>query len=159
MAFLQTAALLGSLAASAYAHGRVTDITADGESYKGFITDYIYTPEPPAIVAWSAENGDNGFVDGNDYATGDIICHKNAKAGAISAKVAAGSDVEIQWGPDAWPESHHGPVIDYLAKCDGDDCAAVDKETLKFFKVRLNGILGVLKTIFANIHQRSTRLV
>jgi hypothetical protein len=37
MAFLQTAALLGSLAASAYAHGRVTSISVDGEEYTGFI--------------------------------------------------------------------------------------------------------------------------
>ncbi|KAL1586027.1 hypothetical protein WHR41_04824 [Cladosporium halotolerans] len=142
MAFLQTAALLGSLAASAYAHGRVTSITAEGESYDGFITDYIYTPDPPAIVAWSAANGDNGFVDGTAYATGDIICHKEAKPGQISAKVAAGDTVEVQWGPDAWPESHHGPVIDYLAKCDGDDCTTVDKETLKFFKIDEAGLIN-----------------
>lgn len=141
MAFLQTAALLGSLAASAYAHGRVTSITADGESYDGFLNDYIYMPSPPDIVAWSAANGDNGFVDGTGYASGDIICHKEGKAGAIAAKVAAGSDIEIQWGPDAWPESHHGPVIDYLAKCDGDDCSSVDKETLKFFKIDEAGLI------------------
>lgn len=141
MAFLQTAALLGSLAASAYAHGRVTSITADGETYEGFINDYLYTPEIPDIVAWSAQNGDNGFVDGTSYATGDIICHKDAKAGAIAAKVAAGGKVEIQWGPDAWPESHHGPVIDYLAKCAGDDCTTVDKEALKFFKIDEAGLI------------------
>lgn len=141
MAFLQTAALLGSLAASAYAHGRVTSITADGETYDGFLNNYIYMPDPPAIVAWSADNGDNGFVDGSAYTSGDIICHREAKAGKISASVAAGSKVEIQWGPDAWPESHHGPVIDYLAKCDGDDCTTVDKETLKFFKIDEAGLI------------------
>lgn len=141
MAFLQTAALLGSLAASAYAHGRVTSITADGESYNGFLNDYLYMASPPDIVAWSAQNGDNGFVDGTSYTSGDIICHKESKNGKITAKVAAGSKVEIQWGPDAWPESHHGPVIDYLAKCDGDDCTTVDKETLKFFKIDEAGLI------------------
>lgn len=141
MAFLQTAALLGSLAASAYAHGRVTSIEAGGEEYTGFINDYIYTPDPPAIVAWSADNGDNGFVDGSAYTSGDIICHREAKAGKISASVAAGSKVEIQWGTDAWPESHHGPIIDYLAKCAGDDCTTVDKETLKFFKIDEAGLI------------------
>lgn len=141
MAVLRTAALLGSLAASAYAHGRVTNITANDENYTGFITDYLYTDSPPDIVAWSAQNGDNGFVDGTSYSTGDIICHKEAKAGKITAKVAAGSKVEVQWGPDAWPESHHGPIIDYLAKCDGDDCTTVDKETLKFFKIDEAGLI------------------
>jgi len=141
MAFLQTAALLGSFAASAYAHGRVTSITADGESYDGFLNDYLYMPDPPAIVAWSAQNGDNGFVDGTTYTTGDIICHKESKNGELSATVAAGSKVEIQWGTDAWPESHHGPIIDYLAKCAGDDCTTVDKETLEFFKIDEAGLI------------------
>jgi len=141
MAFLQTAALLGSFAASAYAHGRVTSITADGKTFDGFLNDYIYMPDPPAIVAWSADNGDNGFVDGSSYTSGDIICHREAKAGKISASVAAGSKIEIQWGTDAWPESHHGPIIDYLAKCAGDDCTTVDKESLEFFKIDEAGLI------------------
>jgi hypothetical protein len=141
MAFFQTAALLGSLAASAYAHGRVTSITADGKSYDGFLNDYIYMPDPPAIVAWSADNGDNGFVDGTSYTSGDIICHREAKNGGIFASVAAGSKIEIQWGTDAWPESHHGPIIDYLAKCAGDDCTTVDKESLEFFKIDEAGLI------------------
>jgi uncharacterized protein YodC (DUF2158 family) len=141
MAFLQTAALLGSLAASAYAHGRVTSINAGGENYTGFINDYLYMDSPPDIVAWSADNGDNGFVDGTTYTTGDIICHKNGAPGKIVASVAAGGKIEIQWGTDAWPESHHGPIIDYLAKCAGDDCTSVDKETLEFFKIDEAGLI------------------
>jgi hypothetical protein len=47
MAFLQTVALLGSLAASTYAHGRVTSITADGESYDGSSTT---TSTCPALL-------------------------------------------------------------------------------------------------------------
>jgi len=141
MAFLQTAALLGSLAASAYAHGRVTSINVDGEDYTGFINDYLYTDSPPDIVAWSADNGDNGFVDGTSYTSGDIICHRDSAPGKISASVAAGGKIEIQWGTDAWPESHHGPIIDYLAKCAGDDCTTVDKETLEFFKIDEAGLI------------------
>jgi hypothetical protein len=141
MAFLQTAALLGSLAASAYAHGRVTSLTVEGEEYTGFINDYLYTDSPPDIVAWSAQNGDNGFVDPTTYTTGDIICHHDGAPGKIAASVAAGSKIELQWGTDAWPESHHGPIIDYLAKCAGDDCATVDKETLEFFKIDEAGLI------------------
>ena len=29
----------------------------------------------------------------------------------------AGDTIEVQWTP--WPISHKGPVLDYLAKCDG----------------------------------------
>ena len=142
MAFLQTAALLGSLAASAYAHGRVTGISVvGGKEYTGFINDYLYTDSPPDIVAWSAQNGDNGFVDPTTYTTGDIICHHDGAPGKIAASVAAGGKIELQWGTDAWPESHHGPIIDYLAKCAGDDCTSVDKETLEFFKIDEAGLI------------------
>jgi cellulase len=46
--------------------------------------------------------------------------------------VAAGDKINLQW--TAWPDTHHGPVIDYLASC-GDSCETVDKTTLKFFKI------------------------
>ena len=141
MAFLQTAALLGSLAASAYAHGRVTGISVvGGKEYTGFINDYLYTDSPPDIVAWSAQNGDNGFVDPTTYTTGDIICHHDGAPGKIAASVAAGGKIELQWGTDAWPESHHGPVMDYLAKCAGDDCTTVDAGDLSFFKIDEKGL-------------------
>jgi len=44
----------------------------------------------------------------------------------------------MEW--NTWPESHHGPVIDYMAKCNGD-CATVDKTTLEFFKIAEKGIV------------------
>lgn len=46
--------------------------------------------------------------------------------------VAAGDKINLQW--TTWPDTHHGPVIDYLANC-GDSCETVDKTTLKFFKI------------------------
>lgn len=52
--------------------------------------------------------------------------------------MAAGSTVELQWTP--WPESHKGPVIDYLASCNGE-CETVDKTTLKFFKIGEEGLI------------------
>lgn len=44
----------------------------------------------------------------------------------------------LQW--NTWPESHHGPVIDYLAKCSGD-CSEADKESLSFAKIAASGVL------------------
>lgn len=46
--------------------------------------------------------------------------------------VAAGDKINLQW--TTWPDTHHGPVIDYLANC-GDSCETVDKTTLKFFRI------------------------
>jgi hypothetical protein len=56
----------------------------------------------------------------------------------LAAKVRAGGTVELQW--NSWPESHHGPVIDYLANCNGD-CATVGKSALRFFKIGEAGLV------------------
>ena len=75
MSFMQKAALLGSLAASAYAHGRIISIGIDGKEYDGFTSAMAYSG-PGDIIAWSAENGDNGFVGPESYGSSDIACHK-----------------------------------------------------------------------------------
>lgn len=43
------------------------------------------------------------------------------------------------WTP--WPTSHKGPVIDYLANCNGP-CETVDETTLKWFKIDGVGLLN-----------------
>jgi hypothetical protein len=80
---------------------------------------------------------DLGFVLPDQYGGPDIICHRNASPASLSAKVEAGGTVELQW--TGWPESHHGPVIDYLANCHGS-CAVVDKTSLKFNKIDQAGL-------------------
>jgi cellulase len=108
-----------------------------------------------------------GFVAPDAYASGDIICHRGATNAKASATVKAGGTVVMEW--NTWPESHHGPVIDYvsqqsfvrhqsitlsqitlpyqlmaniiqLASCDGD-CTTVDKTTLEFFKIDEVGLV------------------
>ena len=140
--FMQTAAVVGSLAATAYAHGRVTSINAGGKDYDGFLNEYLYGEGPPAdLIAWSADNGDNGFVDGSYYnSAADMACHKSGAPGGGAAKVAAGSTVTVTWGPDVWPESHHGPVLDYIAHCAGDDCSSASAGDLSFVKIGEAGL-------------------
>lgn len=75
MSFMKTAALLGSLAASAYAHGRVISIEVDGTEYEGFTSAQVSTGKSDGI-AWSASNQDNGFVGPESYSSSDIACHK-----------------------------------------------------------------------------------
>lgn len=69
--------------------------------------------------------------------------HRGATPGATSAPVAAGDSVSLQW--TEWPVSHHGPVLDYLAKVDGD-FSAIDKTALKFFKIDGVGMTGTTGT-------------
>ncbi|KAF7713135.1 Lytic cellulose monooxygenase [Penicillium ucsense] len=129
--------LLGS-AAMVSAHGYVTGAVVDGQYYGGYLADsYGYMADPPKVIGWSTTVRDNGFVDGSGYATPDIICHRGAKPGAISAPIKAGGKVELQW--TQWPESHKGPVLNYLAKCDGD-CSTADKTSLEWFKIEADGL-------------------
>lgn len=139
MSLLRTTALLGSLAASVSAHGYVQGIVAGGTYYTGYSPSFQYQDPAPVVIGWSdPEDLDNGYVAPSAYSDPNIICHKGATPGQTSAKIAAGDVVELQW--NTWPESHHGPVIDYLAKCPGD-CTDVDKTTLEFFKISQGGLV------------------
>lgn len=93
---------------------------------------------PPDVIGWSTTATDLGFVPPSKYQSADIICHEDGKPGALTAPVTAGSDVQLEWTP--WPASHHGPIVTYLAPCNGD-CANVDKSTLEFFKIAETGLI------------------
>lgn len=140
MSFSKISAISGviALASRVAAHGTVTGIVADGIYYEGYHANFQYMQDPPVVVGWSTPDDlGNGFIAPDAYATGDIICHLNATNAGTSAPVSAGGTVELQW--TAWPSSHHGPVIDYLANC-GGDCTTVDKTTLEWFKIDAQGL-------------------
>lgn len=139
MSISKIAGLLLSSAALVAGHGYVSGAVVDGQYYGGYIvTSYPYTDSPPKTIGWSTDATDLGFVDSSSYSSPDIICHEDAKPGAISAEVAAGKEVELQW--TEWPSSHHGPVITYMANCKGD-CSEVDKTSLEFFKIDQKGLI------------------
>ncbi|KAK7914954.1 hypothetical protein PG985_012657 [Apiospora marii] len=132
----QTKVLLAALAAApalVSAHGHIQTITADGKSYKGFGPG-----SQGESVGWTTTANDNGFVSADSLSSVDIACHRGGKPGALSATVAAGGKVELEW--DTWPESHHGPVLDYMAKCSGS-CTSADPSSLEFFKIDEAGLV------------------
>lgn len=67
-----------------------------------------------------------------------MICHVGATNAQAAAPIKAGGKVEFQWTP--WPTSHKGPVIDYLANCNGP-CETVDKTKLLWTKISAVGLL------------------
>ncbi|KAI1814944.1 carbohydrate-binding module family 1 protein [Poronia punctata] len=136
---LDLLAVLTAAAIGVSAHGHVSNIVINGLSYQGYDpTNFPYLSNPPTVVGWTAENTDNGFVAPAEFSTDDIICHKGAMPAKGYAQVAAGDSISIQW--NTWPESHKGPMMDYLAACNGP-CDSVDKTTLEFFKIDEAGIL------------------
>lgn len=121
-------------AATVSSHGHITNIVINGVSYLGFDGPaYPYTPNPPPSIGWIIDQTDNGFVSPSAFGTADIICHRSAKPAVGHAVIAAGDKISLQWLVP-WPDSHHGPVIDYLANCNGP-CETVDKTKLEFFKI------------------------
>ncbi|KAJ5392040.1 hypothetical protein N7509_007530 [Penicillium cosmopolitanum] len=140
MSLSKTAGLLLASAALVASHGYVTSIDVDGTTYGGYLIDtYYYESDPPEIIAWSTTATDDGFVAPSAYDSSDIVCHRGSAPAALSAPVAPGGSVKMTW--NTWPDDHHGPVITYLAKCDGD-CADVDKTTLEFFKIDAGGLIS-----------------
>ena len=128
---------IGLLTSQVAAHGYVRGIVANGQYYPGYQPSYQYLASQPQVAGWSdPKNIDNGPVP--DYQSPDIICHLGATPGAAYAEVPAGGKVELQWTP--WPNGHLGPVISYLANCNGD-CTAVDKTSLLFNKIEAIGLV------------------
>jgi cellulase len=135
---IYTAATLVAGATVASAHGFVNKVIINGETLPAYdVTSLPYQANPPAVIGWGTSATDTGFVDGAGYATSDIICHRDGANAQLSATVAAGDQVSLVW--NTWPESHHGPVLDYLANC-GESCETVDKTTLEFFKIDEAGL-------------------
>lgn len=127
-------------AASVAAHGHVTNIVINGVSYLNYDpTSHFYMANPPTVVGFSTLQQDNGFVEPAAFGTSDIICHKGSANAGGHALVAAGDNIFIQW--DTWPESHHGPVIDYLASCGPSGCETAEKTSLEFFKIDEVGLV------------------
>ncbi|KAK3356462.1 glycoside hydrolase, partial [Lasiosphaeria hispida] len=87
----------------------------------------------PDVPGWYANNTDIGFVPPQSVQSVDIVCHKSAVPGHDYANVQAGSNIMLQWL--TWPESHVGPIMDYLAPCPESGCTDVDKDDLHFVKI------------------------
>jgi hypothetical protein len=102
------------------AHGYVSGIKVNqGAWIAGTNPNWYYQPAgtAPQAPGWQALNQDNGFVEPNSFTTTDIACHKSAKAGQTYISANPGDVLTLYW--NTWPDTHKGPVINYLAKCSG----------------------------------------
>ncbi|PNS15500.1 hypothetical protein CAC42_759 [Sphaceloma murrayae] len=127
-----------SLAPFVSAHGFVHEIVVNGQHYKGYdiLTQWWQPQDRPVVAGWSIPNNqNNGYV--SDYQSPNMICHIDATPGQTSVKANAGDQVTLHW--TEWPRLHPGPVLTYLANCNGD-CKTVDKTKLKFTKIDEDGL-------------------
>ncbi|PKS12289.1 hypothetical protein jhhlp_001589 [Lomentospora prolificans] len=128
------------------AHSYVTSFIIDGVTYSGF---HPRDPaaNPDVIAAWRTEVPDDGWVGANDYDKPDIVCHINATNANGNLELEAGNTISFQW--NGWPESHHGPVITYMAYCgeESDSCMRANKTELDFFTVDEVGLISPNETL------------
>ncbi|KAH9905061.1 glycoside hydrolase [Xylariomycetidae sp. FL2044] len=139
---LSVAALALPLIRLASAHGYVSGITVNGAGWvDGANPNWYYMPDGTAeqTPGWEALNQDNGFVEPNSFATSDIACHKSATAGATYITANAGDTLTLYW--NTWPDTHKGPVLNYLASCDGE-CTSTSADSLSFTKISEAGLLS-----------------
>ncbi|KAL8840986.1 MAG: hypothetical protein Q9176_003558 [Flavoplaca citrina] len=126
-----------STISSVSAHGYVSQIAVNGQQYQGY--NPSFGTQGPSLAAWSTpQNTDLGPIVPPKYTDPDIICHRGATPGQEHIAVNAGDTLKLTW--NTWPETHHGPVIDYLAPCDGE-CTGAEKTALKFTKIAEKGLI------------------
>ncbi|KAH6642059.1 glycoside hydrolase [Boeremia exigua] len=140
---LSAALLVGVVATlldTVSAHGFVRDINSGSAWAKGSDPVWFYSPanSRPQTSGWDSLNQDNGFVEPAAMGTADINCHKSAIAGRLYATAAAGSTVNFYW--NTWPESHKGPIINYIAPCNGD-CTTLTPGALRWSKISQSGLV------------------
>ncbi|MCJ1448617.1 MAG: hypothetical protein MMC23_009134 [Stictis urceolatum] len=133
-------ALIASLLDCAAAHGFVTGVTDGGKWTPGADPVWYYYPAgtAPSTAGWDALNQDLGFVSPSSFQTTDIACHKSATPSKLYASVNAGDALDLYWS--AWPDSHKGPIINYIAPCNGE-CTAAAAGNLLWTKISQQGLI------------------
>jgi cellulase len=104
---------------TASAHGYVKSLTIKGVSTPGADPVWYYLPaaQRAQTAGWNALNQDLGFVEPAAVGSSDVNCHKSATAGRLYASANAGDTIQFNW--NTWPDSHKGPIINYIAPCNG----------------------------------------
>ncbi|KAF2204464.1 glycoside hydrolase [Delitschia confertaspora ATCC 74209] len=131
--------LLSLLASFTAAHSHVDEIWVNDVHYSGWNPNDPTVPYPNTTPGWFTTNQGGNPLYPIDANQNQIICGKGGSPANFSASIPAGSTVRPKWwAPGDWPVSHHGPVLNYLAACNGP-CSKVNPADLKFVKISHKG--------------------
>ncbi|CAI6335399.1 unnamed protein product [Periconia digitata] len=135
-----TVVFLSSFTSVALSHSFVQQIWANGVHYDGWDANGDLSAYPSTTPAWFTANRGGGPINPFELRDPMIICARGGSNANTSAPVSPGTDVRVRWwmAGQTWPRGHHGPVIDYIAPCNGP-CSKVDMTTLKFVKIAQRG--------------------
>jgi hypothetical protein len=120
-------------AASAAAHGLVTQITIDGKAYQGGL------PNGARIDSVIRQINDPSPIKG--ARNPNTNCGPGAKPAKLNANANPGSQVTFKWqGADRsnWPHNI-GPMMTYMASCGEQTCDKFDSTKAKWFKIGEEG--------------------
>ncbi|KAH8827666.1 glycoside hydrolase family 61 protein [Flagelloscypha sp. PMI_526] len=129
--FLFSLVLAATFISPVLAHGIMTKLVIDGKTFAG--------PAPAENDQKSADSIIRRVADTEPVTSVDdaiLNCGRDATKAALVADVQPGSSIQAFWGSSEggnWPHED-GPMMTYLAKCDGD-CAQFDPSSAKFFKI------------------------
>ncbi|KAF2797357.1 lytic polysaccharide monooxygenase [Melanomma pulvis-pyrius CBS 109.77] len=130
--------LLPSLTSLTLGHSFLEKVWANGVEYAAWDPNAgsLGTPYPNNIPSWYTTNVGGNPLKPVKANTNDIICALNASPANISIPINAGSALTVKWWQAGipFPTSHWGPIIDYIAACNGP-CSKVDPSSLKFVKI------------------------
>lgn len=137
----RTTTSLLSLLPLVTAHGYIDTLTISSTTYPGYNPTIAPWVPDQSTITWPAWNTNNGPVYSSSVSHPDIICSINStNPHKTASPIAAGTNLTLHW--TTWPDSHHGPIISYLAACNGP-CETVDKTALRFFKIAEMGQLSL----------------
>ncbi|KAI9150567.1 Polysaccharide monooxygenase Cel61a [Paramyrothecium foliicola] len=129
---ITVAATAAALFSVAEGHGYVAGVRVNGQGWTdGQNTNWFYLNNPPPSAGWRALNQDNGFVEPAAFGTSDIACHKSARPSTLSIRANAGDTLTLYW--NTWPDSHKGPIINYIAPV--SNFASATAANLRFSKI------------------------
>ncbi|KAF9028681.1 hypothetical protein BDZ89DRAFT_1091986 [Hymenopellis radicata] len=122
--------MLSAALSGVHAHGNVQSLTIDGSVYSGYLPyqDPYMNPVPDRIMRSIPGNGPI-----EDVTSSDIQCNAGTSPAALVASAAAGSQIAFNW--TAWPDSHKGPVITYMAEAPSDITAYEPGTDAVWFKI------------------------
>ncbi|KAK0194632.1 glycoside hydrolase [Armillaria mellea] len=128
--------LAAATATGVSAHGYVPLLKIGNTYIPGWdiSKDPYTTPQP--LRAVRGTKLDSGYIA--DVTSNDITCSIGNSAlppGPISTNVTAGQVLRVMW--NTWPLGHYGPVLNYMAKCDTDNCSTFKGDTgSPWFKIQ-----------------------
>ncbi|TBU45368.1 glycosyl hydrolase family 61-domain-containing protein [Dichomitus squalens] len=121
--------LLFTLITQVLAHGYLKSVAIDGTTYEGNVPDQ--TPSNSPIRLIDSVEPVKGASNPN------LSCGQDAQNAALVVPANPGSQVAFSWasgGGGNWPHNT-GPLMTYMAVCDGTTCDKFDASNARWFKI------------------------